>query len=282
MPRPASKRAFPRRPRHRAARGKRAKPRPGKGTRGAHRQEAHPPPRVRRETTRPPNGRRAPATGGGVVREDPPQASTLSTRKETRRMVAEGIWSTASESRSCGTPRAIGDRMTRIVPIGLLFLAVLSFDVAVASACSDAGPPNSSCTDDPERPWLACESHADCPDAQVCSADGVCACECRFGEMCEGDACRCAERPDPVVPPGCERVLDTCGGAQVLCPPGDAGPTIEGDPCAPDGGVPAEECLEPKGGDAGGCAAGGGGASGSLLALFGAWLARRSRSRSKR
>jgi uncharacterized protein (TIGR03382 family) len=94
--------------------------------------------------------------------------------------------------------------------------------------------------------------------------------------MCEGDACRCADQPDPVVPPGCDRVIDTCGFVQVNCPP-DAGPPVVEDPCRPDAGGPTtlpEECREPQDEDAS-CAAGGGGATGGVLALLGAWLVRR-------
>lgn len=92
-----------------------------------------------------------------------------------------------------------------------------------------------------------------------------------------GDACRCADRPDPVALPGCERFIDSCGDVQVYCPP-DAGPVVEGDPCRPDGGfgstVP-EECREPKADEGGACSAGGGGATSGVLALLGAWLVRR-------
>jgi uncharacterized protein (TIGR03382 family) len=168
--------------------------------------------------------------------------------------------------------------MTRIAPPLFSFLVLFALDASVAHACSDAGAPNRSCSDDPDQPWLECDSHADCPSEQVCNADGHCACECPYGEMCEGDACRCADRPDPVVPPGCGRVIDSCGDVQVRCPPPDAGPAEEGDPCRPDGGfgstVP-EECREPKTDEGGACSAGGGSATSGVLALLGAWLVRR-------
>jgi hypothetical protein len=166
--------------------------------------------------------------------------------------------------------------MTRIVPTLFSCLVLLALDTPVAHACSDAGPPNSTCTSHDDREWLDCESHADCPSEQVCNADGHCACECPYGEMCEGDACRCADRPDPVVPLGCEREIDSCGDVQVRCPP-DAGPIVDGDPCRPDGGdpSPSEECREPKSDEGGACSAGGGSATSGVLAIFGAWLVRR-------
>ena len=170
-----------------------------------------------------------------------------------------------------------GSRMTRIVPALFSFVVLFALDATLAHACSDAGPPNSTCTPYDDREWLTCESHADCPDEQVCNAEGHCACECQYGEVCEGDACRCADRPDPVVPPGCEREIDSCGDVQVRCPR-DAGPVVEGDPCRPDAGGPTtlpEECREPKTDDGGACSAGGGGTTGSVLGLLGAWLVRR-------
>jgi uncharacterized protein (TIGR03382 family) len=170
--------------------------------------------------------------------------------------------------------------MTRIVPALFSFLVLFTLDAAVAHACSDAGTPVRACSGDPDQPAMACESHADCPRGQFCGANGLCGCECEYGETCDGDACRCAERPEPVVPPGCERVIDSCGDVQVRCPPPDAGPAEEGDPCRPDAGagstVPLpEECREPKADEGGACSAGGGGATSGMLALLGAWLVRR-------
>ena len=126
--------------------------------------------------------------------------------------------------------------MTRIVPILFSFLVLLSLDTAVAHACRDAGTPVRACDGDPEQPATSCDAHSDCPRGQFCSADGLCGCECEYGDTCDGDACRCAERPEPVVPPGCERVVGTCGDVLVRCPP-DAGPTVAHDPCHPDAGA---------------------------------------------
>jgi MYXO-CTERM domain-containing protein len=169
--------------------------------------------------------------------------------------------------------------MTRIVPLGLLGLLALNLDVPVAHACSDAGPPNNYC-EGATGEWLDCESHADCPGDQVCDPNGHCACNCQYGEMCEGEVCRCADRPDPVVPDGCELEVNPCGDAVVRCPPGDAGPPEVSDPCHPDGGDPESVpavCREPKGDEGGGCAAGGGAPSGFVLGSLGALLARRRR-----
>jgi uncharacterized protein (TIGR03382 family) len=165
--------------------------------------------------------------------------------------------------------------MTRIVPALFSFLVLFTLDAAVAHACSDAGTPVRACSGDPDQPAMACESHADCPRGQFCGANGLCGCECEYGETCDG-----AERPEPVVPPGCERVIDSCGDVQVRCPPPDAGPAEEGDPCRPDAGagstVPLpEECREPQADEGGACSAGGGGATSGMLALLGAWLVRR-------
>ncbi|MCA9611509.1 MAG: hypothetical protein H6721_30305 [Sandaracinus sp.] len=149
----------------------------------------------------------------------------------------------------------------------------------LAQACTDAGPPNRSCSDEPAA-WTSCDTHDDCGMGQTCSENGYCQCgECRYGEICMGGECACGRQQRPSAPAGCEVFTDSCGNYGVSCP-ADAGRPTPGDPCMPDGGEPPPECRsgsfprESSGG--GGCSAGGaGGASFVWLALVG--LVRRRR-----
>lgn len=82
-----------------------------------------------------------------------------------------------------------------IAPVLLFALTVFAIAPPVALACSDAGPRNRECSDG-GAVWISCGAHADCPEGQICGAEGMCTCGSACREECDETGCHCCEPAD--------------------------------------------------------------------------------------